>query len=173
MVCLASLPSGFPQPSTRAEELVYRKCSRCGSVKPIGEFAGSPKKGGKLDTYCRPCRAEYGREHYVANRQRYIDQAKRRKDELRASNYALLIEFLRAHPCVDCGEDDVMVLEFDHIAEKAFQITAAITYRAWSDIVVEIAKCDVVCANCHRRRTAQRGGWVCFAASREFNNPAA
>jgi hypothetical protein len=141
-------------------------------VKPLSEFAGSRSKGRKVDTYCRTCRAEYGREHYEANRQRYIDQARRRKEEVRATNYELLIRFLRAHPCVDCGEDDVMVLEFDHIAEKSFHITAAITYRAWSDILVEIAKCDVVCANCHRRRTAQRGGWVRYVASREFNDPA-
>ncbi|HUF85627.1 MAG TPA: hypothetical protein VMQ81_13675 [Acidimicrobiia bacterium] len=142
-------------------------------MKPLSDFAGCQSKGKKVDTYCRPCRAEYGREHYEANRQRYIDQARRRKEEVRAINYELLIRFLRSHPCVDCGEDDVMVLEFDHVAEKSFQITAAITHRSWSDIVVEIAKCEVVCANCHRRRTAQRGGWARFVASQELDDPAA
>jgi hypothetical protein len=148
-----------------------RKCSRCGSTKSIREFTGSSEKGKKIDTYCRPCRAAYNREHYQANRQRYIDQARRRKEEVRANNYALLIQFLRSHPCVDCGEDDVLVLEFDHVAEKSFQITAAITYRSWADILVEIAKCDVVCANCHRRRTAERGGWARFVAIREPDDP--
>jgi len=64
---------------------VQRKCSRCGIVKPLGDFAGGQSKGKKVDTYCRPCRAAYGREHYEANRQRYIDQARRRKEEVRLS----------------------------------------------------------------------------------------
>lgn len=136
----------------------------------MGEFAGSSAQGAKLDSYCRPCRAEYGRMHYAANRQRYIDQAQRRKEELRATNYKLLIRFLRANPCVDCGEDDVLVLEFDHVSGKSFQIAAALRDRFWAEIVAEIneiKKCDVVCANCHRRRTAQRGGWARFVATQQ------
>jgi hypothetical protein len=32
--------------------------------------------------------------------------------------------------------------------------------RNWDDVLAEMAKCDVVCANCHRRRTARRGGFL-------------
>jgi hypothetical protein len=128
-------------------------------------FPPSPSRPGEA---C--CREQ---EHYAANRQRYITQAKRRKDELRTSNYRLLIEFLRAHPCVDCGEDDVLVLEFDHVGEKSFPIAQALRDRFWSDILVEIAKCDVVCANCHRRRTAQRRGFARFLATHPPDEPAA
>jgi hypothetical protein len=142
-------------------------------LKPFTEFAGSLEKGKKLDTYCRPCRAEYGREHYEANRQRYISQARRRRVELRATNYKFLLEYLRAHPCVDCGETDVIVLEFDHIAGKSFQIAPALPDRFWSDILIEIAKCEVVCANCHRRRTARRGGFTRLLANQEFEDSAA
>jgi hypothetical protein len=151
---------------------VQRKCGRCGELKPVSEFTWLRTKE-RFDNYCRPCRAAYHREHYEANRQRYIDQARRRKEELRAINYELLIQFLRAHPCVDCGENDVLVLEFDHVAGKSFQITAAITYRSWSDILIEITKCDVVCANCHRRRTAQRGGWARVVAVQRLDDSAA
>jgi hypothetical protein len=142
-------------------------------MKPLSEFAWRRKKKGQLDNYCRPCRAAYKQEHYEANRQRYIDQAKRRKDKLRATSYALLIEFLRAHPCVDCGKEDVLVLEFDHIADKSFSIAQGLRDRFWSDIAAEIAKCEVVCANCHRRRTAQRGGWARVVASQQVDDPAA
>ncbi len=142
-----------------------RKCARCGVTKALKEFAGVGNKSGKIDCYCRSCRAEYGREHYEANRERYIDLAQRRKDELREINYQLLLKFLRAHPCADCGESDVLVLEFDHVGEKSFGIATALRDRLWPDILVEIGKCDVVCANCHRRRTAQRGGWARFVAA--------
>jgi hypothetical protein len=97
----------------------------------------------------------------------------RRKEELRAINYELLVEFLRAHPCVDCGEADVMVLEFDHLADKSFPIAQGLRDRFWSDIVAEISKCDVVCANCHCRRTAQRGGWARFSATQQSDDSAA
>ncbi len=49
-----------------------------------------------------------------------------------------------------------MVLEFDHLRDKRFNIGAKLVTYPWVDVLEEIAKCDVVCANCHRRRTAQR-----------------
>lgn len=107
---------------------------------------------------CRPCRSDYKREHYLANRQRYVDQAQVRKRALRLERTTYLIEFFKSHPCADCGENDPVVLEFDHLADKAFNIGAALPYRNWQSILDEIAKCDVVCANCHRRRTARRRG---------------
>ncbi len=51
-----------------------------------------------------------------------------------------------------------MVLEFDHLKDKAFNIGASLSGRSWASILDEIAKCEVVCANCHRRRTARRRG---------------
>jgi hypothetical protein len=30
---------------------------------------------------------------------------------------------------------------------------------SWSRLAAEIGKCDIVCANCHRMRTARRAGW--------------
>jgi hypothetical protein len=60
------------------------------------------------------------------------------------------------HPCIECGEDDPVVLEFDHLGGKLFDVGRAISDRSWDSILEEIAKCEVVCANCHRRRTAVR-----------------
>ena len=71
-----------------------------------------------------------------------------------------LVAFLRENPCADCGEDDPVVLEFDHLRDKQFAISKGLTDRNWQDVLDEIAKCDVVCANCHRRRTAKRGGFL-------------
>jgi hypothetical protein len=113
---------------------------------------------GERHNYCRPCHAAYHREHYLANRDRYIAQAAAQKQALRLERTEYLIEYFKTHPCVDCGETDPVVLDFDHLRDKSFHISARlITYR-WQRILDEIEKCEVVCANCHRRRTAERRG---------------
>jgi hypothetical protein len=135
-------------------------CGRCRKEKPLDEFAWRREARGQRDNYCRPCRAAYKQEHYLANRQRYIDAAAARKERVVAERVVLIVKYLREHPCVDCGETDPIVLEFDHVSgDKEFSIGGKWRDRAWRSILDEIAKCDVVCANCHRRRTARRGGF--------------
>src|SRR3989442_16011210 len=99
-----------------------RRCGKCLETKSLAEFAWRRKARGQLDNYCRPCRAVYKREHYAANRQRYIEQAQRRKRAVVAERAAYLIDFFRARPCTDCGETDPVLLEFDHLGAKAFNI---------------------------------------------------
>jgi hypothetical protein len=80
----------------------------------------------------------------------------------RERNFIRLMAYLADHPCVDCGEADPIVLDFDHLpgATKRFEVGRAVgsSTRSWSLISSEIERCDVVCANCHRRRTARRAG---------------
>lgn len=122
--------------------------------------SSSPGVGGarfsSTDTYCRACRSEYGREHYARNKQRYIDQAAAVKRQKRIERTQRLIEYFRTNPCVDCAETDPVVLEFDHLSDKAFDIGTQLDSRPWATILAEIEKCEVVCASCHRRRTAIR-----------------
>jgi hypothetical protein len=134
-----------------------RKCYRCGKLRPFEAFAWRRKAKGQRDSFCRPCRSAYGKEHYAANRQRYIDQARIRKRALSRERIRHLLQFFQEHPCVDCGEADPIVLEFDHLrGDKSFTIGTALHSRNMQSILDEIAKCEVVCANCHRRRTAVR-----------------
>ncbi len=134
-----------------------RRCGRCGCDKPL---AWRRKAREQRDNYCRPCRAAYKQEHYAANRRRYIESARRRKLQLISERTDYIVAFLREHPCVDCGEGDPIVLEFDHLRDKKFSISKGLQDRPWQDVLDEIAKCEVVCANCHRRRTAYRGGFA-------------
>ena len=93
-------------------------------------------------------------EHPEARADRMGDYARARRRELQR----LTLEYLREHPCTDCGEADPIVLDFDHLRDKVANISLMVTQRqAWRVIQEEITKCEVVCANCHRRRTAQRG----------------
>lgn len=135
-----------------------RRCGRCGQLKPFADFAWRRKSKGQRHNYCRPCHAAYHREHYLANKQRYVSQAHARKQALYLERTRYLIEYFGSHPCVDCGESDPVVLEFDHLADKKFDIGAALPYRNWQSILDEIEKCEVVCRNCHRRRESRRMG---------------
>jgi ActR/RegA family two-component response regulator len=69
-----------------------------------------------------------------------------------------LIAYFRTHPCIDCGEADPIVLEFYHLRDKKFDISNRLVSVRWETILQEIEKCEVVCANCHRRRTLIRRG---------------
>jgi hypothetical protein len=77
---------------------------------------------------------------------------------------AWLLIYLRERPCVDRGNDDVRVLEFDH-RDGATKL-GAIAILAGQGIGLarvkaEVEQCDVRCANCHRVRThVQRGWWA-------------
>ena len=137
-----------------------RTCGRCGDSKPVSDFAWRRRELGQRDNYCRPCRAAYKQVHYAANRERYIRAARLRKQVLVEERTAFLLEFFRSHPCMDCGESDPLVLEFDHLEDKAFGIAKGLRDRSWDSVLEETEKCDVVCANCHRRRTAIRGGFA-------------
>jgi hypothetical protein len=58
----------------------------------------------------------------MANRQRYIDHARVRKEALAVERMNSSLSFFASHPCVDCGVDDPVVLEFDHHRDKRFDI---------------------------------------------------
>lgn len=69
-----------------------------------------------------------------------------------------VIEYLKSHPCVDCDNLDIRVLEFDHIKGKKYNhLSVLINERySWKTIQKEITKCVVRCANCHRIKTCER-----------------
>lgn len=80
--------------------------------------------------------------------------------ETRIQRTRWLIDYFAVHPCVDCGETDPIVLEFDHQRDKRFDVAGGITGRSWEEVLEEIEKCEVVCGNCHRRRTAKQFGFL-------------
>ena len=155
----ASVPRRCEHVFGMRDGAAVQKCYSCGELKPADQLAWRRKQQGQRDSFCRPCRSAYHRKHYAENRRRYVAQAGERKRRLALERTKYLLEYFRAHPCTDCGEGDPVVLEFDHIGEdKLFDIAQSLPYRSWQSILNEMQKCEVVCANCHRRRTAERRG---------------
>lgn len=105
--------------------------------------------------------AASARKHYEANKAKVKERAVLFKRAARIRNYRYLKEFLQKNPCVDCGESDIVVLEFDHVRGEKSGNVSDMANRALSitKIQKEIEKCEIRCANCHRRKTRMRDDW--------------
>ncbi len=72
---------------------------------------------------------------------------------------ARLLDALRDRPCADCGgRYPPCAMDFDHVhgATKAYTVTRMVGRAGDARVLAEVAKCDIVCANCHRARTFDR-----------------
>lgn len=136
-------------------EDAVKRCSTCGEIKPLTDFNRLRRASDGRQYSCRECNRAY---HY-ANWDRHMTQIRARNQRLRHEAREFVIDYLRSHPCVDCGETDMVVLEFDHLRDKRANVSYLLQFAEIRRIEEEIAKCEVVCANCHRRRTSARGGW--------------
>lgn len=98
---------------------------------------------------------QYQRKWYANNQKIQHARVKINTIKHKARNQDLVWEYLLQHPCVDCGETDPIVLQFDHRdpSKKLFVIGRVLAIIGRMKLIAEIAKCDVVCANCHIRRT--------------------
>lgn len=133
-------------------------CTRCGQRKPASDFPPRRRGDTRLQAWCRACFAAVGAAYYAANREREIARIMRNKRPAVEAALSLVDAYLVTHPCVDCGESDPVVLEFDHVVgSKRMDVSrmAAAGYPL-SHIEAEIARCEVRCGNDHRRRTHER-----------------
>lgn len=124
--------------------IITRTCGSCKVEQPIGNFyieaeaRASARQGKKRKMPCRQCQREYQQKRR-APRQEYVDKLKAERG------------------CMDCGlhPEYSQVLEFDHRPDenKLFHISDGMVNGTMERLITEIAKCDIVCANCHRVRT--------------------
>jgi hypothetical protein len=91
--------------------------------------------------------------HYENNKGKYIESSKAARMRKKAK-----LAKIKDKPCLDCGvKYPHYVMEFDHISDnKVASIADLMMYKAWQTVLDEIAKCELVCANCHRARTYRR-----------------
>lgn len=136
-----------------------RDCPNCGPL-PEDSFAWKNKAKGRRASMCKTCHAAYSKIHYSANLPKYKAKARIHGAANKAANRTLILDFLLTHPCVDCGESDIRVLQFDHRDRKLKRASpGCLLNHSRRVLLLEIAKCDSRCANCHMRRTGNEFGW--------------
>lgn len=117
-----------------------RECYNCRRILPAERFSRVLVRGSEFyHRRCNSCRAKRSEGSALM-------QAKR-----------ALVEKAKSGPCADCGRVfQPVCVDFDHVrGEKKFTL-GQYRFRPLTDIEAEIAKCDVVCACCHRIRTSNR-----------------
>ena len=116
-----------------------------------------PKHGTRYEYTKHHCRCD---PCIAANRLYIREQKKRLKPGTRYAQR--IFEILSNSPCCQCGESDPIVLDFDHIDPMTKTDTISnLVHRdaSWLRIETELKKCQVLCANCHRRKTAGEQNW--------------
>jgi hypothetical protein len=138
-----------------------RVCTGCGRTLIAEQFNWRDAARGVRHSRCRECTKQQSKKAYLANRGYYISYNRRLKANRRQGHLQKVWNYLIQHPCVDCGEADPVVLDFDHVGgNKTGNISYLLnTVASWQRIEAEIGKCEVRCANCHRRKTAREQHW--------------
>ena len=133
---------------------MLKRCGTCGIEQPASAFH---RRGRIRQSVCRACRREYDAEYHRRTRERRLEQKRR--------YHADLVEWhrsLKDAPCSDCGgrfHHAAMTWDHREPRSKAFDVSTMIgRTHSTRQILGEIAKCDLVCANCHAVRTFRRRG---------------
>lgn len=123
-----------------------KTCSKCKETKEFSEFH---KKRNSYQYMCKECRKIYIHEHYMNNKEKYIEKA--RVSKRKTINW--FREYKCTLKCEYCSENHPACLDFHHIDsfDKLFTIGECIAKVSKKRLLDEISKCRVLCANCHRK----------------------
>jgi len=143
-----------------------RICTKCARQLPLSNYFTRSTAKSSYHSQCKDCYKHQRNNSYPAHyikkghiyRSRAINSQARKRDEF----HRRMLEVLRNQACSDCNESDIRVLEFDHIDEtkKSFSISQSVRLnKSWAQTVAEMKKCRVLCANCHKKRTAVQFKW--------------
>jgi hypothetical protein len=133
-----------------------KTCKKCQQEKNELDFHRRILKSGNViqQPYCKICSSSARKKYYITNSQKEKSYDRLRKKELLA-----FIQNIKKNPCVDCGNlFPPYCMDFDHISDKKFSIADGINKHGFSKekLLIEIKKCEIVCACCHRIRTHNR-----------------
>lgn len=138
------------------------KCIKCNEDKNEINFSYKNKSLGIIKKSCKNCGKDYRKEYYEKNKIEAKKYSFESTKEIRKRNAQFVWNYLKENPCIECGENDPVVLEFDHRdkEDKILEISQMVLNgNSLKKIKDEIDKCDVLCANCHRRKTAKQFDW--------------
>ena len=131
-----------------------KRCGRCSELKPLDEFHRW-KRGDGYQRWCKVCRKDYDAAYTARTLARRRERRAERRRELLIW-YSALKE---GQPCTDCGGTfPVPAMQWDHRpgTDKVGDVSYLLGRLRKERILEEIAKCELVCANCHAIRTVHR-----------------
>jgi hypothetical protein len=133
-----------------------RFCRGCGRWLSLNEFSFKSLSAGVRHSRCRACSRAVSRRHYERHKEDYLERSRRANPVVRRAIGMRILQYLRERQCARCGEADPVVLEFNHL-DPALKVAnvgeIAAKGFAWGRVEEELAKCEVLCANCHQRHT--------------------
>jgi len=138
-------------------------CTKCSEDKHPDDFFWKDKSKNKKHTQCKECykSSRKSKEHYNKYKDEYIKRAKIRNKKTRKEIRSKLLEYLSDKKCT-CGENRPACLDFHHIDKNQKFTDISTMIRSgynWNKILEEINKCEILCANCHRIKTANEFNW--------------
>ena len=137
-----------------------KRCPRCATVKPPSAFARSKNRADGLQSFCRECHGDLDHRRYELIVGRTFPR--RSRTPYGYPREAWLRSLKTGKPCTDCGRVfDPQVMQWDHLPQftKVGDLGGSWAGRTEQEILDEIAKCELVCTNCHIMRTFARNGW--------------
>lgn len=129
-------------------------CRLCKTLKSLSEFSANNSRPDGVQAECKDCQRFTRKQWYTQNKKKQLVSVRRDSAKRRNKAKDFIKGYLEKHPCIDCGESDCVVLDFDHVRGKKYMAIGDMLAEVKSidKIQKEIEKCDVRCGNCHRRR---------------------
>lgn len=131
--------------------LKTKVCQLCSIDKPVSEFNKNSRKSDGLQNRCRSCTKEYNNQSYKTSEKRR-KTIKTRNRTVRLYNRKFVSRYKRFCGCRLCSEREPVALDLHHIDPdgKDLEVSKLINISL-DKAKVEIRKCVVLCANCHRK----------------------
>jgi len=132
-------------------ELKTKKCIECEKTYPVKFFRWADSSRLLRLSRCRYCDKNLQSEKYYRNKSQYLESNYRSYQKLR-----VILDECKNNPCIDCGNSyPPYVMDFDHRdpKTKVAKVSALTYWGSEKKLLDEVAKCDLVCSNCHRIRT--------------------
>lgn len=129
-----------------------KKCSKCNTPKTLDCFAKHPNTKDRLQSWCKECKAADTRIRRPPSRR---NKPYKKRDTENCGKY--IREDKANRGCQRCGEKDIICLDHHHLRDKLFGLGGGKhSGHTLDEIKAEIAKCAVLCSNCHRKLHAGR-----------------
>lgn len=141
----------------RADGVTVKGCTRCERSKPLEDgFNKSRANGDHRRTHCKSCERKQANAFYRKNPEPYKKRARAFAKKRYAERLADANKLKALVGCLLCKDKTLCVLDFHHVLgnskgrEGGMPVARAASHGD-RKFLLELAKCVVVCANCHRK----------------------